>query len=218
MRTYLLTAIVLICSFNSEAKVDRIPGQIFFYNDTVEVTFLIFTLRPGTGQFDRATYQKLQRKVKYIDSTGIKKVLRPKDALEIKFRTYQMHDGSYVYTRMVSVRGKFIEGTRKTRFLKLEVDGYLRLFTWYTTVTSHQPNRGSVAPSMHTSHDIEVGVFQKGTDVILVPYNGDYKRDIVRYLSDCPGLIQKIEGDEFSEGTRGRKGMAKYYNENCISD
>lgn len=79
-RISILITIGLILTFKLEAK--KIEGKIFFENDTIDVIFNIpfkfFTQKPN--------YSKLQKKVKYFDSTVKSIKLLPDDAEEIRFK------------------------------------------------------------------------------------------------------------------------------------
>lgn len=64
-----ITVIGLIFTFKSEAK--KFEGQIFYKNDSVNVTMEI----PVKLFSKKPKYEKLQYKVKYYDSLGLIQVI-----------------------------------------------------------------------------------------------------------------------------------------------
>ena len=99
-----------------------IPGQIILENDTLNVTFSI-----RVGLFSQEPfYERLQFKMKYYDSTNTQIILKPDQAKEIRFR-YDDED-----IRMLSRKNTIGAGglfyTGNAIFLRLELDGYLKVF------------------------------------------------------------------------------------------
>lgn len=77
-----ITIIGLIFTLKLEAK--KIEGQICYEKDTVNVIMQI----PLNFLTQEPNYERLQMRIKYFDSLGVKNTLRPSDAKEIRF-TYQ---------------------------------------------------------------------------------------------------------------------------------
>ncbi len=201
-----LSFFVLIFAGHLNAK--KIEGIIIFEHDTAEVIFNI-PIELLTQQPD---YDKLQYRVAYFDAKGKKRVLSPYDALEIRFRFEQEE------IRMLSRNGfhefGFGFGKGGQIFLKLEVDGPLKLFTYYHT----QPAPGTVTPTNARitggySYDAENAILQKGEDRLFRPMWLTFRKDMKEYLSDCPALIEMIENKEMRRADMVE--IVGYYNEKC---
>lgn len=195
-----ITVIGLIFTIKLEAK--KIEGQIFYKDDSINVIMkipiLFYTRVPN--------YEKLQYKVKYFDATGVKKILRPDDAEEIRF-TYENEK-----VRMLS--RKKTKGLNKpfsvgaNFFLRIEVDGGLKLFSFYYVKRS-MGKQGR--PS--TSVRIRKYILQKGNEQIREINNWTFRKDMIEYFNDCPELSKKIEDEEFR--LRDIDSIVSYYNKNC---
>lgn len=201
-----ITVIGLIFTLRLEAK--KIEGQIFNKNDTVNVTMNIpikfFTQEPN--------YEKLQYKIKYFDSTGVKKVLRPEDAVEIRF-TYE-----YEKIRMLSRQNTLglgnIFSMSSNIFLRIEIDGDLKLFNYYYTQSSPEMYNASTGITTGGySYSVEKYILQKGDGELKRPKGLAFKKDMIEYFSDCPELVDKIESKDFRKNDL--ESIVRFYNSNC---
>lgn len=200
-RIYLLIVIVLVSACKLEAK--KIEGKILFDNDTIVVTFNIqvdfFTREPN--------YKKLQYKIKYYDATGKKIVLRPGQAKEIQFQ----HGGKTV--RMLS-RSNSLRLGNSNIYLKLEIDGTLKLFNYYYTQSSPGMYNSSTGTTTgNYSYGVEKYILQRGDGELKRPKGLTFKKDMVEYFSDCPALIEKIESKAFRKNDL--EFIVNFYNSNC---
>lgn len=205
-RISILIAIGLIFTFKLEGK--KIEGKIFFENDTIDVTFNIpikfFTQEPN--------FEKLQYKVKYFDSTGIKIVLRPDNAKEIQFK-YE-DENVRMLSRYNSLGLGNIFSMSTNIFLKLEIDGELKLFSYYYTQRSAGTYNASTG--MMTggySYSVERYILQKGNGELKRPKGLTFKKDMLEYFSDCPKLVEKIESKDFRKDDL--ESIVRFYNSNC---
>jgi hypothetical protein len=202
----ILITIGLILTFNLEAK--KIEGKIFFADGTVDVTFNIpikfFTQEPN--------YEKLQYKVKYFDSTGKKFVLRPDNAKEIQFK-YDF-ENVRMLSRYNSLGLGNIFSMSTNIFLKLEIDGKLKLFKYYYTQSSpgwYNASTGAITGGY--SYSVERYILQKGYGELKRPKSLTFRKDMVEYFSDCPSLVKKIESKDFRKNEL--EFIVNYYNSNC---
>jgi hypothetical protein len=200
-----ITVIGLIFIFKLEAK--KIEGQIFYKNDTVYVTMNI----PVKFFTQEINYKKLQYKIKYFDSLGVKKVLRPDDAEEIRF-TYQ-----YEKVRMLSRTNTLglgnIFSMSSNIFLRIEIDGVLKLFTYYYT-QSYQMNNTSIGMSRGVFfYGEEKSILQKGDGELKIPKGLRFKKDMIQYFNDCPELSKKIEVKVFRKCDLDS--IVRFYNRSC---
>jgi hypothetical protein len=190
MKSLLSIAILISLSVHTYGK--KVPGGIVTNGTTREVTF------DFNGDFER-----LQRGAKYYDEEGKKQSLSPNDADEIWFDL----DGQKV--RMFS---NTVSGVLRSvkLFIKLEVDGPLKLFRLYDR------NYNSTTRSGTRTTEISVGsyfIYQKGGYAIDEPTVLFRKVDMLDYFSDCPALREQIEKSRLTD--KDVKGFVKYYNENC---
>jgi predicted Zn-ribbon and HTH transcriptional regulator len=205
-RISLLVVIGLILSFKLEAK--KIEGRIIFENDTIDVTFNIpikfFTQEPN--------YEKLQYKVKYFDSAGNKIILRPDKAKEIQFK-YE-YENVRMLSRYNSLGLGNIFSMSTNIFLKLEIDGELKLFNYY--YTQHSAGAYNASTGMMTggySYRVERLILQKGNGELKRPKGLTFKKDMINYFSDCPKLVEKIESKDFRKDDL--ESIVRFYNSNC---
>lgn len=199
----LLTIVGLIFTLNSEAK--RIKGEIFYENDTISVTLKIpmklFTNEPN--------YETLQNKVKYFDSSGIKKILKPDQAKEVRF-VYEAENIRMI-SSINSLKLGNVFSNNSNIFLKLEIDGPIKLFNYYYSQTSpgmYDGPNGMV--SVGFTFNVEKYVLQKGNGE-LKRYKGlTFRKDMMEHFKDCPELLKKIENKEFRKNDI--ESIVEYYN------
>ena len=209
---WLLIALLWTLSFKTESKTLPMKGQIIYANDTVDVTFNI----PIKAISEEINFEKLQVKITYFDSTNKKITVNPNQAKEIRFKS-----GGHTF-RMLSRYNSLMLGSIYTMdtsiFLKLEIDGNLKLFTYYHT----QSSGGGMmmgpggAPMMMggggVSH-IEANILQKGDGALMRPNKLTFRSDMKNYLSDYPVLVEKIDSKEFRNADM--ETIVWFYNGKC---
>jgi hypothetical protein len=185
----------------------KIPGVIIANGESKEVMFDIkVPLLAGEPNFERTQYR-----VRYFDESGKKQTLRPDDADEIRF------DFEGVEIRMISVpntigAGSMFLSTRKI-FLKLEIDGVLRLYRYYykqNTGGYFGAGGGYYPGATYTADNL---IFQKGNGPLKQPRSLGWKRDILEYFSDCPALRDRIESKDLRR--KEIEAIVIYYNQQC---
>jgi len=202
----LLIVFGLILTPKTEAG--KLAGKLLLKHDTMDVTFNI----PVNFVTQKINYEKLQYRIKYVDSTGKKVVIRPEQAEEIRFN-YEEEE-----VRMLSrycSPGLNHEFSRKRKvFLKLEIDGILKMFKYYFTENSPAVYNGS--------ENITTGgysipatryVLQKSGEEIFIPGELTFRKNMVEYFQDCPALSLKIENKEYRK--KDLEIIISYYNANC---
>jgi hypothetical protein len=209
MRKFALAAVLIVVTFQANAK--KIPGRIILNNDqAIDVTLMI----PFGFLGGEPSYIKLQTGVKYID--GNKKVmLKPGDAKEIVFTI----NGQTI--RMLSVRDDLelqsIFSSQEKVFLKLEIDGVVKLFTCYLTQSSpgtYNATTGVMSPG--ASYNVERFVLKKGNGSLTRPRGISFRKDMSKFFSDCPELVERIESRDLKKGDLELMVMA--YNKNCADN
>ncbi len=140
-----------------------------------------------------------------------KKTLRPTDADEIRFN----YEGMEV--RMISCANTIglgdIFSDAEKLFLKLEINGAVKLYRYYykQTTGGHSNGMGGYTPGV--TYTADNFIFQKGKGELMMPRSLRWRKDMLEYFDDCPGLREQIEAKEFRKGDI--EAIAMYYNQHC---
>jgi hypothetical protein len=206
MRTLFLITVLVVFSLQSYGR--KIKGTIITDGKSREVTFDIKV--PLLA--DEPNFERIQYKVRYYDESGKKQTLRPDDADEIRFQ----YEGTDV--RMIScintLAGGGIFSSASNIFLKLEIDGPLRLYRYYYKQSSPGfYGGGGVGYSPGTTYTVDNLIFQKGNGPLKQPRAMGWKRDMTDYFSDCPALRARIESKDLRR--KEIEAIVMYYNQNC---
>ena len=174
----------------------KIEGLIIRQNDSLLVTFNI-----PTDIFKTVPdFEQMQRSIIYYDVNGKKKKIKPRDAEEIQF----IMNNELI--RIVSRKMNYNTNKRyllnSVMFLKLEADGYLKLFSFHTL------DMGSMSRS-----NINY-ILQKGKDELKWLNAIRVKNDLIEYLGDCNSAVEKIKQCNFLFKNE-LVPIVKYYNDNC---
>jgi len=208
MKTGLLIIIGLILAFKVDAK--RLEGQIILVNDTHDVTFKI----PVTLFTQEIDFEKIQRKIKYFDSTGEKRVIKPEQAEEIRF--YYKNEEIRMLSRFSSLRFNDLFSKNHYYFLKLEIDGKLKLFRYYYTESSPEVYDASTDVMISgQSYSASKYILQKSGEGLFMPRTLTFRKDIAGYFQDCPELSLMIENREYRK--RDLFIIVRYYNSYCTN-
>lgn len=176
--------IVLLSLSNAYAK--KIEGTIIFNNDSVvHVTFDI----PVTLIFRDIKFENIQSKIKYYNAANEKVKLTPDEVKEIRFKYRDEEIRMLSCFDNLNLLSMFSSSSHI--FLKLKIDGNLKLFTYYftQTTTNFGPN-GTMTTSTYTTDKY---ILQKGKGELYRPNWITFKKDMKGYLSDCSSLVEKID-------------------------
>jgi hypothetical protein len=206
MRNLLLTAALLVVFVHAEAK--KVTGVIIVNGRSREVTFNIRV--PLLS--DEPDFQRTQYKVRYYDETGKKHIFRPDEADEIRFD----YDGNEI--RMISclntIGSKKLFSSSSRIFLKLEIDGPLKLYRYYYKQTTGgyygAPGMGYSPGVTYTADHF---IFQKGNGPLKRPRSLGWKKDMLEYFSDCPALRDRIESKDLRR--KEIEAIVAFYNRQC---
>ena len=191
---YSLFVLILLFSLNLKAK--KVEGQICLEDDTLNVT-LIIPIDLISKEID---YWKLQHAIGYIDAYGKKRKFAAGRVKEVRF--------TYNYEKIRLLARENTLGIKRSLseplnvFLKLEMDGYLKLFSSY-----YQKNMTNTFFIKH------LFVFQKGNEELKKIGGWSFKKNMRGYFDDCPQIAEKIENKEFKEGDI--KLIVNTYNFDC---
>jgi len=192
-------------------------GLIIRWKDTVDVSFDI----PVGLNSEEILFRKIQRKIKYYNIKGKKKVLKPSDASEIHI--YFKGDTIRMLTREDFSVVPCETCIKRYAFLKVVVEGELSLFEHH------------ISPGMYGSlpwQDLKPGdpinnkgiyyYYQKGNSQLSCPTG--YKR-LIEYFSDCKELVKWFNDKEYrkrykksiknNEETKELLKIVNFYNTNC---
>jgi len=188
----LFIVLFFVTSITLSSNADEMKGIIVYKNDTVSVTFDI-PINVFTGDIH---YRKVQEKVKFIDSSGKKQVLRPSDAKEIILD----YNGKKI--RMVSVFKPNTDISQNDKiFLTIVIDDYLKMYCYHYY-------QGGQYGGPSTAY-----LLQKGDSLLKWPKNVFFRKDMVEYFSDCKELAEKIENKEYKDDNIEE--IVKFYNSKC---
>jgi hypothetical protein len=194
MTRKILLSCFLILSITVSLRAMKIQGIIINRNDTSSVTFNI----PTNARQTEPNFQNMQRSIKYYDINGKKKILKPKDAEEVQFTMNNK------LIRILSRKMNFNTNNRSfldsVMFLKLEEDGYLKLFSFHLL-------------DMNNMNSNKRYLLQKGTDELKWVNNVRIKKDLIEYLSECSSVVEMIT--EYNFFLKGLNPIVSHYNTNC---
>jgi hypothetical protein len=203
----LLAAALVVVSLCSHAR--KIEGVIISNGKSRQVTFDIKV--PLLG--NEPNFVRIQYRVRYYDESGKKRTLHPDDADEIRF------DYEGMEVRMISCPntlggGSFFSSDSKM-FLKLEIDGPLRLYRFYYKQTTGGAYYGGPGGgySPGSTYTVENLIFQKGNGPLKQPRTLGWKKDMLQYFSDCPALQERIADKDLRR--KEIEAIVIYYNRNC---
>jgi hypothetical protein len=186
----LLIVIVLMIANKIEAK--KIGGKVIFMNDTLDVIFKI----PIYIFSKEINFEKLQYKIKYFDSTRDLVVIKPEQAEEIRFlyRNEEVRmlsrDSRHIIKSVISNKSKI--------FLKLEIDGMIKLFTYYNTESSPvMHNSSSELITEGISYQVDKCIIQKENQELVRINRLTFRKNMMEYFSDCPDISKKIADREY---------------------
>lgn len=209
MRSLLLTTVLVVLSLHAYGR--KIPGTIIANGKSRDVTFDIKV--PLLA--DEPNFERTQYKVRYYDESGKKHTLRPDDADEIRFKYGGME------VRMIScantLGGGSIFATASRIFLKLEIDGPLKLYRYYfkqASPGSYGGPGGGYSTGM--SYTVDNLIFQKGDGPLKQPRTLGWKKDMLEYFTDCPALRERIEAKDLRR--REIEAIVVYYNQHCAKE
>src|SRR5688500_12543591 len=155
--------IALVFSFTT-TKAKKIRGQIVDRNGSSRD--VIFNI-PFKFLSSEPNFERLQYKVVYYDENEKKVVLRPDEAQEITFQYKGMK--MRMISRVNSIGGGSLFNTNAYIFLRIYIDGPLKLFRYYYTQSSPGMYSPSTGFSGSHTYSAENYVLQKGDGELMQP-------------------------------------------------
>jgi len=181
----------------SQSRPVQVTGEIVYANKKVEpVKFEMLAILNGISVED------IENKIHYINEKGNRKILRPKDAEEIRFKWDEQD------VRMVSRKPRH-EATKK-KFMRLLDDGRVRLYEYiktYRFVGRATIDRARVQTTIYWY------VERKDARMMMMKPLG-FKKKMSKYFADCPKLAERIIAGAYKAIDAGQ--IVQYYNgDNC---
>ena len=207
-----LVIIVLAVFVFTVAEGRKIPGRIVDNNgNTMNVTFNV----PFGFLSSTPNYEKIQFRIAYFDEANNKKVLKPDQARQISFT----HSGEEIVmmSRVNTLDGGTIFNTPTHIFLRLQIDGKLKLFNYYSS--SYSPgmyNAGTGFTSAGHMYSFSNFVLQLGEKEPLHPRGIGFRKEMMAYLRDCPDVVSLIESRELRRGDL--EAIVMLYNKKCSGE
>jgi hypothetical protein len=208
----LLLYIIFIIQINAE----RIKGKIFYDKDTSDVIF-DFNTSKETGKIE-IDYSELQNSIDY-DSLGIGKILTPNKANGYQFEI----EGKQIIMLAVPNTIEDVDYSKPIPkiFLKLEIDGKLRLFKYYETKLKdpYSPIFANTLADLivyiaSKDYYIKETIWLKKENQTITKFvKNTFKRSGASYFKDCPYLSEGIKNKDYK--LENLVAIVQYYNTNC---
>ncbi|MEO8472593.1 MAG: hypothetical protein ABI477_10370 [Chryseolinea sp.] len=198
---------VFVIGFSSHAEAKKVEGKIIRRTGTETVIFNV----PFKLLSSRPDIERMQYRIRYYDKFGKKMILKPGEAEEIQF-AYKNE-----VVRMISISNDLgLQGTfsRSTFvFLRLEIDGPLRLFKYYQTSSNNTGYYGAGISTGGGTYTTENLYLQKEGQKLKRPRTLNFRKDMADYLSDCPALVDRIRDKDFKR--KDLEFIVMFYNKQC---
>ncbi len=186
-------------SLQTEAR--KVEGKIYLEEDTLNVT-----VRMRTDLFGEIQYPRMQHKIVYFDSTGVKHKAKPKHIRGFGFPT---KNG---YQEMLSKKFGSKMGVKKgkcTVFLHVLENGKCKLFDYYVNARINIANEVSGLQRV----PYKIYLFQREDGRVWWPHKIPFRKQMKGQFPDCPELTRKIIEREFRH--RDLRRIVRYYNSEC---
>jgi hypothetical protein len=206
----LLLCIVVSIQVNAE----RIKGKIFYDRDTSDVIF-DFNTSKETGKIE-IDYTELQSSIDY-DSLGIGRILTPNKANGYQFEI----EGKRIIMLAVPNTIEDVDYSKPIPkiFLKIEIDGKLKLFKYYEIRENYKPNfeYSGIELLLYIAikdyYIKESNWIKKDNQPLAKFINSTFRRSGASYFKDCPYLSEGIKNKDYK--LENIVAIVQYYNTNC---
>jgi len=175
--------------------------QGFYINNSGDTSKVIFDIPIAAP--NNPKIKNLHFGINYRDQNDVLRSIKPHQAKEVVFIYNNKVTRLLSRTDHLNLSHKMFKKGKSYIFLKLEVDGKLKLFSYYHT--QHV--------SMDFSYESKMMIFQKGNDLLFIPNNYRFRKSIRKFLNDCPELVKKIKKRLYGKGDEVE--IARLYNEKC---
>lgn len=175
---------------------ERIRGSLWVHYFPYDSTLNFYRLQPG---------------VKFVSVNGVRIDLNPKSIAEYRFEW--MGQEIRMLSSDCKEKKKFTRKSWKNVFLKLEVDGRMKVLIYYHSVSNLTPSGPPPRHGYYTSAPVQEEVLKRDGEqgVKMTDLRNPETRKA--FFADCPDLYERVEDENphFGECML----IAKYYNANC---
>jgi hypothetical protein len=204
MKRYLAAFLLILAFTQSHAR--KLKGYVIYNNqEKVEVLMTV----PFIKFSDKPDYLKMQTEVTCLQHNK-SIVVHPENALEISFTL----DDEPI--RMLSVENDLQLPGKKTErvFIKLEVDGAIRLFRSYeVSSTPGMYNSPTGLTTGRNSRTYDRYVLQRNSGSLTRLEGTSFKKDAVEFFQGCPDIVSRIEEKELKK--EDLKRIVREFNSTC---
>jgi hypothetical protein len=207
--------ILLLCIVVSiQVNAERIKGKIFYDKDTSDVIF-DFNTSKETGKIE-IDYTELQSSIDY-DSLGIGRILTPNKANGYQFEI----EGKRIIMLAVPNTIEDVDYSKPIPkiFLKIEIDGKLKLFKYYEIRENYKPNfeYSGIELLLYIAikdyYIKESNWIKKDNQPLAKFINSTFRRSGASYFKDCPYLSEGIKNKDYK--LENIVAIVQYYNTKC---
>lgn len=200
-----LIALLLIITF-TQTHAKKLKGYVIYNNqEKVEVLMTV----PIVRFTDNPDYLKMQQEIHCLQNNK-SIVVHPEKALEISFT----QDGEEI--RMLSVENDLQLPGKKTErvFMKLEVDGAIKLFRSYeVSSTPGMYNAPTGLTTGRNSRTYDRYVLQRNGGPLTRLEGSSFKKEAVEFFQGCPDLVSRIEEKALKK--EDLKQIVREFNSTC---
>lgn len=188
----------------SQADAKKIYGHIVLNNDdTLEVTLRI----PTEFLSNRIDYESLQRRIRYFDENRKRRHFKPHQAKEVFFEYYG--EEVRMFSHPAPNRMMNLLSFSSHVFMKLDIEGELRLFTYFSKETNDVDDDFFYGDNINEKYYL-----QKGNEALKNPNFFKFRKDMMNYLGDCDEMVEKLEEKDFRRWDIWE--MVRFYNRVCF--
>ncbi|MGB0861560.1 MAG: hypothetical protein ACPG19_01860 [Saprospiraceae bacterium] len=197
-KIYLIVVFTLLCHTSTFARF----VQGYFINltdDTLKVQFDI-----PISQTNTPDIRSIHFGVHFLDPNDIERELKPHQAKEVCFQYNNEMTRLISHIDHLNLEKKIFKKKKTYVFLKLEVEGNLRLYSFY--YTQHV--------NMDFSYKSKFMIFQKKQGLLYLPKRMGFRKAMMKYLEDCPKVYERLKLKMYGKGDEIE--ITEDYNEKCV--
>lgn len=184
---------------NLDAKQIKINVEgVIVMKKSIEKTTLIIKIDTKNNLIN---FPYIQSEIECLDSNNEKRIIGADEVMEVQFE----YRGAK--NRMIS---KKIPGSAKKRFVKLKINGPIKIFSFYKKIRN-DPYRDRVKYGIRME---EKTLIQKGKQPLEFTDFSKFKKRMIEYVSDCDSLVKRIKANDFTFGNV--EAVVICYNRDCF--
>ncbi|UII28327.1 hypothetical protein LVD15_07830 [Fulvivirga maritima] len=201
-KAFFLVLLLTVVANGLYAK--KVKGLIKYNDHTEEVT-----LKIPAGLFgNNPQYVRLQDGVRYINTDGVTKTLKPSEAEAVKFSIKGETIVLVSVENTINKRAVYNFNRDSHLFLKLVLNGELRLYDYYTE--KHTPATDQKTGTI----SIKQEYLLKLPDSPLKNLKTiGFRKDMMEYFSYCPELVEMLETRTLRK--KDIEAIVEFYNQKC---